>query len=62
MIVPAVCAAVVAVCGLVRWWLYLRLCRHVFDQTGDPKSLAHVAAPARAFREVTFRLPRRPGQ
>ncbi|HEU0131995.1 MAG TPA: hypothetical protein VFQ85_13485 [Mycobacteriales bacterium] len=42
-----VSAAVVAVCGVVRWWLYLRLCRHVFDQTKDPQAVARVARSVR---------------
>jgi hypothetical protein len=59
MVAVSLSAAVVALCGLARWWLYLRLCRHVFDQTRDPAALRHVAAPARAFGERTVRLPRR---
>lgn len=61
MVVLYICVAVTAICGLVRWWLYLRLCRHVFDATQDPKALAHVAAPARAYREFPLRLPGRGG-
>jgi hypothetical protein len=46
--------------GLIKWWLYLRLCRHVFDKTGDATDLKHVAATARAFREQQqLRLPLR---
>jgi hypothetical protein len=49
---------VMASFGLLRWWLYLRLCRHIFDKTGDPAALRHVAVPARAFRESGVQLPR----
>jgi hypothetical protein len=48
---PAV-TVVVPPCAVVAWWLYLRLGRHVFDRTGDPESLRHVALLARAWRRT----------
>jgi hypothetical protein len=54
--------AIVAVCGLIRYWLYWRECRYVFDKAGhDPKAIKHVADAARAYRELPIKIPGRGG-
>lgn len=47
---------VLPVCGLVGWWLFLRLARHVYDRGGaaDLRALAELAERYR------LRLPPRP--
>lgn len=57
-LVPYLVLLGVPAAGVVRWYLYLRFCRHVFDKTEDAEALAHVAVTARAFREVALLLPR----
>jgi hypothetical protein len=43
---------------LAHAWLHYRLCRHVFDATGDPEALDHVPRPGPPYREISS-LPRR---
>jgi hypothetical protein len=41
--------AAVSVCGLVAWWLWLRFCRHVYDQAGNAKAMREATVVATSF-------------